>query len=330
MEGVGADRTTRRGLLQHLIKQSGSTAATVVGLQLPTATATAPPAPSRTIAAERPLAPAIGTSRAASLAELSEMAERLGLGARTSDVADLARFSARLVTDAPPDRVGSRRREAAAGTEPAPLLRVDLADVARAIPAPAELPVEGVLSIVDGRSEATLQTAPSREVTVAVRDRARAAHPGDERFAAPSAELMLPRVWSAAVEALGLSGDERAAWEQLRSELAALQGVEPFDLEPEPRALHRLLGLPDDRGGWMPVSCAMFVAGVDMGGEPPAAHPRAAEFRPAAAAWRLLAQVTFAPGPEGEGARRGERLFLWAHRDDLDRADFSGVLAIQR
>jgi hypothetical protein len=134
-----------------------------------------------------------------------------------------------------------------------------------------------------------------------------------------SAEVVLPRVWAAPAQALGLSAGETDAWEELRARLAALQGVEAPHETPE--NVMRLLGYPDDRLGDMPLRCELRSRGHDVEGVHPALHRAAAECERASARWRLLLQLPAGPG---------ERLFVWTAGERLSAGDLAGALAVVR
>jgi hypothetical protein len=169
-----------------------------------------------------PLPPAARpAARVASADELDVLAEECGL--RRDDVRALARVSVRLTP------VRERTTSFLGGDAEVAL---DLAEVARV--AVTGLPESGTLWCYADR-------------VVVGDDRARGAVP-----LSLSAELTLPRVWAAPVQALGLSSDEATGWEELRTRLAKLQGVEP---PPAPDHVMRLLGYPEERTGDMPGLC---------------------------------------------------------------------------
>jgi len=140
------------------------------------------------------------------------------------------------------------------------LAQIDLASVA-ALGEPTPLPAEGWLTFsADAVAVVSGQAADS----------------GSQPLAA-SVELSLPRAWSAPVEALGLSTDERIAWQKLRVWLAESQGVELHDSTPGFLAVHRLLGYPDETGGDMPLMCELLEAGAELDEPYPRMHPLARE-----------------------------------------------------
>jgi hypothetical protein len=148
-----------------------------------------------------------------------------------------------------------------------------------------------------------------------------------------SAELQLPRVWSAPVQSLGLDASEHRGWQSLRRYLAARQGVELYDELPHMQSIHRFLGYPDERRGDMPLACELLDRNCALGDDPPAIHRRAAELEPFTRRWRLLLQLTLdqafpwsARGPAGSV----ERLYLWIDDEHLDKGDFSRVQALRQ
>jgi hypothetical protein len=140
-------------------------------------------------------------------------------------------------------------------------------------------------------------------------------------------ELVLPRVWSDAVQGLGLDPDEQDAWELLRHRLAESQGTLTFDESPDPQSLHRLLGYPDERHGNMPLACEMLAQGIDLHDEPAIVHPRAEEFEAGAARWLLLAQCSDDERLDWSWGTGDDRLYFWIHEADLATGDFTRVRA---
>jgi hypothetical protein len=203
----------------------------------------------------------------ATAAELAELAGECGL--RLDHVHALARTSVRLTPAR--ERTGSFL----GGTAE---LALDLGDVAR-ITVPS-LPGHGL------PAEGTLWCFRDRVVVNG--DSAQGSIP-----LSLSAEVTLPRVWAAPVQALALSDAEMAGWEELRARLAALQGVEP---PPAPDHVMRLLGYPEERTGDMPALC---------------------EARGGTGRWRLLLQL-----PTDAGRRR----FVWVPGP----GELAGAVAIVR
>ena len=249
-----------------------------------------PPEP-ETDAAPASAAPASGP---VTLGHLAMQAAVTGLEDRVAEVRALARHSVRLTPAA--DGTSSLGGEQY-------LAQIDLASVA-ALEAAPELPADGWLTFSADAVTVVSDPAPDS---------------GSQPLAA-AVELSLPRVWSAPVEALGLSTDERTAWQKLRVWLAESQGVELHDSTPGFLSLHRLLGYPDETGGDMPLRCELLEAGVELDEPYPRMHPLARELEAQARRWRLLLQLSV-----GET----ERVYFWITADDLDAGDFTRVRVIR-
>jgi hypothetical protein len=273
--------------------------------------------------------------------QLLFVARRLGLGDREPEIRCLARPSLRLThanggsppsgrswfggrPDLPPGLEWPQWK----GQALTFLLQIDLGDaVLRSIP---QLPQSGVMLVFAetsgiatghhpehaGAHRILLAEASTQPVTVS----------GVSMEL--SAELVLPRVWSAAVQSLNLSEAEQRAWEQLRHGLAQAQGVVPLDAIETPPALHRLFGYPDERHGLMPLTCELLSHGSEVVGRAPHMHPRAQELEPSAARWRLALQVSADPFLGWTWAPPQQRLYLWGVADDLEASDCSSVWGI--
>ncbi len=270
--------------------------------------------------------PAQLTERCATYEELLELADGYGLGHRRDAVREHCRVSVRLKLSGANEAAAWPPLDAWPSWKRAPLsllLALELAELAAVCPH-AELPAAGTLCVFgatgDSPSGLTLEDA-GRCQLVLTEEPVRGC-PAVEA----SGELTLPRVWSDSVDALGLSSDEQEAWEQLRLSLAELQGVRAFDAESVPRAIHRLLGWPDERDGWMPLACALGEEGIELAGEVPALHPRAQEFGSRAGEWRLLLQLTEEPGLGWVWGGKG-RLYVWIRERDLASGEFGRVRA---
>ena len=151
---------------------------------------------------------------------------------------------------------------------------------------------------------------------------------GDVRLLA-SRELLLPREWSDEVNELGLDDDGRAAWGRLRATFAAAQGRELYG-ESNGVVSHRLLGLPDDRSGSMPLECELRAMGVFEQGVEPFAHPLASEVASRCSHWRLLLQLS---ADEWLGWRWGTgeaRLYVWTTLEDMQVGRFERAQTIVR
>jgi hypothetical protein len=130
--------------------------------------------------------------------------------------------------------------------------------------------------------------------------------PADARPIATTAELTLPRVWSALVTDLSLDPTERQAYTEVRRRLSEAQGVEHDGDGGSGIAYHRLLGYPNETSGVMPAACA-----VAAGTDPEHAHRE----------WRLLAQISSA---------RRERLYLWTRSAAIASGELEPVVAFRR
>lgn len=285
------------------------------------------------------LLPAQLTDRHVTCDELLELAAESGLASRRGAIRRLCRRSVRLAASTD----GARRGVEAASLPAhlswpewrgAPLalrLVLDFAEIARTSGA-SELPATGTLfvflSAEQPPSGLALEHSGSAQVMFDSDTRSSPHLRPDRRLVQSSGELVLPRVWAESVEALGLEGDEQAAWQDLRLRLAERQGVVPFDAGSEPRAVHRVLGWPDERSGWMPLACALLDAGLDLTGHHAATHPRAADFAERTGDWRLLLQLTADPGLGWDWGPGHERLYVWIKERDLRDRDFSRVRTI--
>lgn len=308
-----------------------------------------PPSPDR----ERPgqlTVPALPAQARVSVGELDDLAVGFGLEARADALRALSRTSIRLT--APAGGVGPRGSYLFAGAEPPGdvgprgstadglrmLARIDLAELS-ALRGDVPLPIEGELVLLwalgDRPSGLSLQHAGSVAVVhlqaAPGRRRQRRAQPVGGRRVVPSAELSLPRAWSAPVEALDLSPAEQDGWQQLRDELASLQGLDSPDDDSSPEAataIHRCLGYPDERLGQMRLACEAAALGLDLGGRPPYLHPQASELELGANRWELLLQLSVDATLGWDWGPGRRRLYVWIDRDDLRSARFSDVWAL--
>ena len=282
-------------------------------------------------------------ARLATLEELVELAGKLGLERRASDVLACARTSWRLVRTTAEgasgvSQLGGRPARIDADSwptrdgRPLPLLaQIDLTAVA-----PDALPSgfpssETLLAFGDFESPAAARTAATLLV---VPDDAPQADP-DAGPAEPlpvtpiraCPELVLPRVWSAPVEQLELTPNQRDAWEQLRVQLAAGQGTEPSDRAPSEVEVQRLFGYPDERTGEMPLASELLTRGYELMDDPPAVHPAAAEAEAASGRWQLLLQLELT---RTLPTNAFSRLYFWATAEDVAAGEVAGVQAFTR
>lgn len=153
--------------------------------------------------------------------------------------------------------------------------------------------------------------------------------PSERVTGASAEELVLPRAWSSAVESLQLSEEERLEWEQLRENLAEMQGTEPpYELLASFHVVHRILGFPEESNGDMPLICELCARGHDVPGGQALLHPQAEELEQDATRWELLAQLS-------ADSRLGwswphKRLYFWIDGAALQRGDLREVWTIAR
>jgi hypothetical protein len=260
-------------------------------------------------------------ARRADLDELREIVTAHGLEHRLADVERLARSSARLgvgeLAGHARSRFGGRPDLPAeiewpqwGGRELTFLLQVSLAQLAAA-GFDSSLPRTGTLFLFYARPERPTGLSPEeRGSCVALVGQA---EPDPEFEVEPpdvpgtvarelqiSVQLAIPRVWAAPVMALNLDEREQGQWEDVRAELAQLQGLDLDEPAPGTRCLHRLGGYPDDTRGGMPALCERVSAGVELDDEL------------AAQSWCLLLQLSaddLLGWKWGESTR--ERLYVW-------------------
>jgi uncharacterized protein YwqG len=298
--------------------------------------------------------PATGVVTPIAEEDLMRLAADAGLIRHVEAVVALARRSVRLVPGDGSATPGSRSRLGGAPDLPVGavwpswdeepltfLAQLDLAQ-ASALGLEPSLPSQGVLLIF-----CSLERTPGGSSPLD-RDSARVLYVEPERLPAEppapvgrckpyrartlelSSELVLPRVQSAEVQALALDGEERQAWEQVRRELAELQGVEAFDVGEPLRSRHHLFGVADDSRADMPLACELAARGIDVGYGAPRSHPEAERAESAAARWRLLLQLTVDDDAGWSFGRGRERLYLWGPEDELAGAVFAHVHALAR
>lgn len=290
-EGPGSNR---RAFFGRAWRDALAAAPKVAPKPFAIAAALSDPAEAEAVATP-PLAPTPAiASGPVTLDSLVMQAAVAGLADHAEAVRTLARHSVRLTPAAD-------GRSSFGGDQY--LAQVDLASVA-ALGAAPHLPADGWLMF-------------SADAVAVVS--ARAPDSGSQPLAA-SVELSLPRVWSAHVEAIGLSTDERIAWQKLRVWLAESQGLELHDSTPGFLVLHRFLGYPDETGGDMPLVCELLEAGVELDEPYPRMHPRARELEEQARRWQLLLQLSLGDT---------ERVYFWITAEDFDAGDFTRVRVIR-
>jgi hypothetical protein len=276
--------TDRRGLFRHVLGRVRP---------MPTAAASEPSTRGR-----------LGF-RTASIDELVEAAKEVGLERRIDALRDLARRSIRV---APAAAAASDALAFGGGA---------------ALPSGVDWPhwqgrpltflarVERRLFFFDTGTLPSgfeaIHRGAGRVLAVKDRDLVAVDGPASPRIRRPgdaAAELVIPRVFSAPVEALELTDDERVAWEALRARLASIQGTELTDRVPV-KIVHRIFGYPDHTGGDMPRVCERCAAGHDFVG----GHY---ELEQRAARWELLAQ--FSADPELGWCWPG-RVYYWINTE---------------
>ncbi len=351
-----ADQSSRRAFLRDFarhaargVREAANARDELSSLGFPAAPPTPPALPEDDLlpapAPVAPRAPARPSTRALTEEELLALAAGEGLLGHDEALLALARRSVRLTplaegadTDSAGALLGGVPALAggidwptwAAGRLSA-VAQLDLADPALAWLAEAPAPVwpfprSGRLLLwFDG------ERAPSGLQAVQ-RGAARAVVEPDGALAGSAAlplvlspELTLPRVWSAAVQALDLSADDQEAYARVRTELALRQGVEPNDDGGRDVAYHRLLGYPDDTTGTMGRVCELTARGLDA--DPPSQLDLVSDED--AARWRLLAQLTVEPPLLWKG-EPGVRLFVWIAAEDLAAGELDRIWAIPR
>jgi hypothetical protein len=334
MEGA----SSRRGFLRSLMRESakGATEAgrllNVPGLPLPPRQPPpAPPAPERRAPVLERAWPACA---AVPVEALHELVDDHGLSGHRDAIAALARHSVRLTSPTlQDDPAGDWLAEPSDwlldddewpvwdGERLTLVAQLDLTDPAlRDVELP--LPSTGRLLFL----WATAQ-APSGQLARHA-GAGRVLHIPARGALAPAArvsvELMLPRVWAAAVQALRLDPAEHDGYLALRRRLATLQDVELDDSFGLPIAYHRVLGYPNETGGLMPLTCELTSSGRDATDLDAADDDVGVRAR----RWRLLLQLTADEGASWSLGGESGRLYLWIAEEDLRAGDFSRVRAI--
>jgi hypothetical protein len=297
--------TSRRGFFRSLAGELARAGGEVLGGPAEDDARTPPPAEAVVPDVRPPIAvtDAPPPTSVVGLEELLEQATRLGLGRRHEALREFARTSRRLVADASPaatSAVGGAPGFPAAESWPVRDGRRLAAIAAFDRSAWPDAPVAGDERLYLFAAAAPTGDAPGPVdcgplVAIAARPDP-AASGGAARAVIACPELVLPRVWTAAIQALDLDDDETGAWEALRTWAAEAQGTVLGD-GPGVLGIDRVLGYPDERRGAMPERCES-ATGV----------PRER--------WRLLLQLTDRDGRWGGR----ERLYAWAPDGDPSRA----------
>ena len=145
-----------------------------------------------------------------------------------------------------------------------------------------------------------------------------AAIPDGAQPVAISPELVLPRRWHEAVQALEFEVPEAETYDRLRTQLQLLQSVEIDEDGGSDIAYHRLLGYPNETTGSMPADCARTLceSSATDGLKPYLVEPALPSHD-----WRLLTQISV-------GERR--RTYVWIRRTDLNAGEFGKLCAFVR
>lgn len=274
----------------------------------------------------RPTELAAPTSRSASVEEMLAIAAELGLGSHAEDLRRLAVSSARLT---PTTNGGG---SSFAGGEPALPGSIEVPDLGGPAQFIAVLDLAGRGRLWIFRSDSGADETTSPEAAAVFEQ----AGPGAIPTEAPpgaislsvSRELTLPRPWSRTAAPLHLSPAEQGSWQDLRTRLAAEQGVPLGESAPPHVPIHRIDGYPDERRGDMPLICELRLLGVDLGDRPPAAHPLAGALENETDSWRMLAQLATDDSLGWSWGPRFRRLYVWGHSEDPMSDDYDSVQVV--
>lgn len=325
-----ADASNRRGFLRELMRSGARGAHEVVTTVSPAAVRQLfdePAEPADTVVTGADATPSADPEpvearrpfRAVPSQELAQHVASESLASHQAAVLSLARRSVRL-TPSPPDEADAWL----GGTVPEPSAaphwageRLELiAQIDLASPVVADLPLAGagwLLLFFDTRrwpSGLDAGCLGAWSAQLAEPDERRLAGARPHRL---DEELVLPRVWSQPVQALGLSAEQSAGYVRTRDWLAEAQGVEVEQGAGSELAYHRLFGYPNETSGGMPRVCAAIARGLEP--DDPAATTD--EILREAQAWHLLAQVTI-------GRRR---VFFWIEESDVRSSNLDRVWA---
>ncbi len=324
---MSEDLSSRRGLLRHALTRAGRI---VRDRDLALVT--------------EPLLPrARGSTRTATLDQLLAAADELGLGARHDELIAATRSSVQLTPtpyeDGPVSFGGAARLAQGvewpsfAGRPLTLMAQIDLAALGG-----TGLPFEGRGTLAFFFDTASMPPG----LDPADRGAGRVLHatsstpasgpslPRRSTSGAAAVELMIPRVWSARIDALELDDQERDAWELLRERLSQDQGTALTEqIVSSSQVSHRVLGYPEDTIGDMPLICELCDRGHRVDGHA-LTHPAAAEAELAADRWELLAQ--FSRDTELDWSWGGgiARIYFWIDRAQLAAGDLSRVWIIAR
>ena len=285
------------------------------------------------------------TVRTASRDELLSLCSTMALETRSEDIVRLCRPSVRATPSV--TAAGSQSRSRLGGSPDVPagfewpardgrafafVGQFDLADLSRRFEA-LELPARGLLSFfVESARAVPIDDVPCRVLHFDepegnlsfVRPESQATLP--DYPVELSLELTLPRSRSLAVEDLGLSQDEADAWDELRGQLASLQGVELEELSPDWLNLHRLLGYPEALGGEMEPDLELISpVSLEDDDESLTLDPTDNAKR-----WQLLLQVSDDVELRISADGGFGRLYFWIEEPDFQASSFDGARALLR
>jgi hypothetical protein len=264
--------------------------------------------------ARPPRRPSRRPGYAASLDELLALAHAEGLTQRDDDLRGLAMFSLRMTAVEPVHAdAWILTSDDWIGAGDAVLLA--LINLEATTIHPCGLPGTGWLALfVEARGSAIPEVRHAHGVVLDLP----AAIPDAAEPVALSPELVVPRRWHEAVQALEFDDTEAEAYDRLRTRAQLLQGIESDDDGGPYIAYHRLLGYPNETTGSMPLDCVRALrdrsAADGLGSD--VVDPVLPSHE-----WRLLAQVSV-----GEG----RRTYLWIRRTDLNAGEFRKLCAFVR
>ena len=345
-------RTNRRDAFRRLLHETVRGAQEVAGPLLPgevksSKPVTPSPRPRRETVVAPPAHSSVGCE------ELLRLASTLGLAERLAEVRSLARPSLRATLPSSGEPPTGRSQlggepDLPSGTEwpswnSEPLAfvaQLDLAAVGGPILGSSPLPGPGLLLIFCAASLPSGldpdHAGSCRVIWVPAQGRPPLPRPADEVNGRPgrpillTPEVVFPRPWSDAVNALGLTEGERIAWADLRRELASAQGVQLHDEVRGFLAVHRVFGYADERRGDMRLACELLARGANLEGRGVRTHPMAASVGTGADRWQLLLQLSRDATLSSIVKGDWERLYLWVDAAALEVRDFSAVRVIRR
>lgn len=309
----GSETSTRRGLLSAFARSAARRAREGADLISPGGDQAGSAGAVPTVPATPARHPARTPARAASLDELLMLAHDEGLTQRDDELRALARRSLRMTAIEPPHADGWILTSDDEGPPGDEVLRA-LINLAPASGQDCELPESGWLALFVESAESS-DGSEARRAHGVVLDMP-ATIPDAADAVALSSELVLPRRWHEAVQALDLEDAEGDAYERLRTQLQALQDVESDDDGGLIIAYHRLLGYPNETTGNMPGECVRALHAWSDGVDTDRTDPPLPSYE-----CRLLVQISV-------GERR--RLYVWIHQADLAARDFGRLCAFVR